>query len=122
MINPENCHTEGEPDIYCIPRLTGDYGNIRRGGWRVIKRTIVIKYFAHLAGITNVTEESLQFDSEITLYELLKTIRNKYKDFAAENDTFLVALNDIFIPVSVYESTSLEDGDAVALFPPVSGG
>lgn len=67
-------------------------------------------------------EESIKFKSEITLYELLILIRNKYKEFAAENDMFLAALNDKFIPVSVYESTFLEDGDIVALFPPVSGG
>lgn len=64
----------------------------------------------------------MQFHSEITLYELLLIIRNKYREFAAENDTFLVALNGKFIPVSVYESTPLKDGDVVALFPPVSGG
>lgn len=89
---------------------------------KAIEKTIIIRYCAHLNKITNVMEESMQFNSEITLYKLLKMIKNKYKDFAAENDTFLVALNNKFIPVSVYESMPLEDGDVVALFPPVSGG
>lgn len=63
----------------------------------------------------------MQFDSEITLDRLITTIRNKHKNFS-ENDMFLVAINDKFIPIAVYSNTSLEDGDFVALFPQVSSG
>jgi molybdopterin converting factor small subunit len=82
---------------------------------------VIVRYYAHLSTITNTDEETIKIKADITLDKLLIVIRNKHKRFV-EKDMFLVSLNNKFIPVSVYGTTPLEDGDIVALFPPVSSG
>jgi len=91
------------------------------GRVKIIEKKIIIRYYAHLAKLTNIKEETMHFDSDITLDRLIMTIRKKYKNFS-EKDMFLAALNDKFVPIAVYSTTSLEDGDLVALFPQVSSG
>ena len=91
--------------------------------WRVktIKKKINIRYYAHLAKLTNVREETIYFDVDLTIDRLIMIIMNKYKNFS-KNDMFLVSLNNNFVPVAAYSTTFLDDGDTVALFPQATSG
>ena len=90
-------------------------------------KTVLVKYMAHLPGITKKEEERVECESDLFLDALLQRISSKYKDSpggeAFESEfSLLTTLNGGFIPASQWKETLLKDGDVVVLLPPVSGG
>lgn len=78
---------------------------------------IKLRYFASLQEIVGSADEEVfipEGSSVESLLEVVKTIHNSLKDV----EMILVAVNGKYAKLGA----SLEDGDVVALFPPVSGG
>ncbi len=77
---------------------------------------IHIRYYAKYRDSTGKKEEDMDV-GEITIKELLALLRGKYPGMRYDS-TSLVALNNTFLG----EESKLSEGDAVSVFPPVSGG
>jgi molybdopterin synthase sulfur carrier subunit len=75
---------------------------------------ITIKYFGQLTEITNLEEETLEFDG-MYVYELLETLYRKYSTLRTKD--FQVAQNKELVD----ENTKIT-GQEIALLPPFSGG
>ena len=74
-------------------------------------------YFASYREFTGLTEEEFQLPQGSVVQALLKAVKSRHEALRDEK-RMLVALNGEFAE----SEAVLEDGDVVALFPPVSGG
>ena len=79
---------------------------------------IVIKYFSALRDITGKVQEEVNLVNGATLSRLLQWFFDTYPKAEAFKDELLVLVNGR----TVDSSYVLQDGDEVALMPPVSGG
>lgn len=77
---------------------------------------IQVKYFARFREITGTDSESLETDSP-DISGLMNEVFRAHPDLSREK-SILIALNERFADLS----SSLSDGDQVAVLPPVSGG
>jgi len=79
-----------------------------------------IRYLAAVADYTGKSEEELELEEGSTLGDLLELLREKYPKIRDMERRFplLVLRNGL----NAKESSRLEDGDRIALLPPVSGG
>jgi len=86
---------------------------------------IKVRYFARYRSLVGKGEEELEVPEGITVKELIDILKERYpilknEVFAEEDD-----LADVNVSRNgryVRFDEVLEDGDVVALFPPVSGG
>jgi molybdopterin synthase sulfur carrier subunit len=76
---------------------------------------IKILYFAHVRDITKKEYEIIDINSG-NMDEIKKIIFNKYPEIKYENN-LLIAVNDEY-----YNNQKIKENDAIAFFPPVSGG
>ena len=79
-----------------------------------------IKYFAWIKEITNLEEEVINSNKINSLDELKIFIISKYPDLKKHLDKEILrfAVNQEY----VVENIKLNNGDEIAVFPPVSGG
>ena len=77
---------------------------------------VKLRFFASFRILTGVAETSVEVPEGTTTGDLLELVREKYQGF--NEKTVLYAVNGDY----VREDVGLEEGDAVAFFPPVSGG
>ncbi|WP_420577238.1 MoaD/ThiS family protein [Ekhidna sp.] len=77
--------------------------------------TVTIKYFGAVEEVTGIVEESLAIDESQSLEDIKQQLLSKY---AGMNElSFQLAVNQ-----TLTESTTLKDGDEVAVLPPFAGG
>lgn len=80
--------------------------------------TLAIRLFATLKEQAGNSRVSLPATTPVTVAELLVLIADHYPDLAPALPTTLVAVNKAFAT----PDTIIQEGDEIALFPPVSGG
>lgn len=78
---------------------------------------ITIKYFAGLRDITGKEFEKIDVREKMKIGELLALLSQKYPEIKKSGD-IVVARNREYVD----ENEEIEDGDEIALLPPVSGG
>ncbi len=78
---------------------------------------IKLKYFASIAEAVGMNGEEIELRDDIIVSNLVKALKERFKDFE-EMSNVIIAVNGAYVD----PNTLLEEGDVVALFPPVSGG
>ena len=76
-----------------------------------------MKFYASYREITGLAEEEVQLPSGSTVEALIETVKS-FHESLRDAKRMLVAVNGEFAKLEAV----LEEGDMVALFPPVSGG
>ena len=89
-------------------------GGSRTGGSRTKVR---LRFFASIREMVGSAGEELDVPDGLSVGALLEKV-NMSHEFLQDMDRILVAVNGEYVD----HGTVLEDGDVVALFPPVSGG
>lgn len=86
---------------------------------------VKVRYFARFRSLTGLSEEEFEVPPGTTVGELMEIIKEAHP--ALKNEVF--AKDDDLADVNVSKNSRyvsfddvLQDGDVVALFPPVSGG
>jgi len=79
---------------------------------------IVLKYFASLREVCGKKEETLEIPADTTVSGLRKQVINQYPALEEIMAMTLPVVNMEYVE----DSHTLEDGDLVSFFPPVSGG
>lgn len=77
-----------------------------------------VLYFATLKDHAGLREEAINLPAAATVADLKRTLGGRHSTMVEILQTALVAVNHEF----AFQDESLNDGDEVALFPPVSGG
>jgi molybdopterin converting factor subunit 1 len=77
---------------------------------------VKVKFFASLRQLTGTPEIEVEVPEGTQSRELLERVREMYEGF--NEKTVLYAVNGEYVG----EEVELKEGDAVAFFPPVSGG
>jgi molybdopterin synthase sulfur carrier subunit len=77
---------------------------------------VKLRFFASFRMLTGVPETEIEVPEGTRTGDLLGLVREKYEGF--DEKTVLYAVNGEYVG----EDVGLEEGDAVAFFPPVSGG
>ena len=77
-----------------------------------------IQLFAALAHAAGIKELSLELPQKATVGDLMQCLAQQYPDWAPAPEHVSVAVNMEYAPMSM----TLQQGDEVALIPPVSGG
>ncbi|MEM3396112.1 MAG: molybdopterin converting factor subunit 1 [Thermoplasmata archaeon] len=77
---------------------------------------VTVKYFAGLRDIAGKENEKIEVKEKIRIRELLGIIYKKYPDM--KQAEIIVAKNRAYAD----ENEVVEEGDEIALLPPVSGG
>lgn len=82
---------------------------------------IKIRYFGSLKETLNTTEEQLDWKKGLTTDKLLQNLRQRNEAWAealAEKNIFRLVVNQQVI----YQPMAINEGDEVAVLPPVTGG
>jgi molybdopterin converting factor subunit 1 len=77
-----------------------------------------VKYFATLRNRAGIKEEELELEAGTNVTRLKEILQEAHPDIAESLPTVIVAVNREYAS----DDLSLQGGDEVALFPPVSGG
>jgi molybdopterin synthase sulfur carrier subunit len=77
---------------------------------------VKLRFFASFRLLTGVAETEIDVQEGTTTSGLLDLVKERYEGFL--DKTVLYAVNGEYVG----EDVGLEEGDAVAFFPPVSGG
>ena len=78
---------------------------------------IKLKYFASVAEAVGMSGEDMELQDDTIVSNLVEALKERFKGFEAMSNV-IIAVNGAYVD----PNTLLEDGDIVALFPPVSGG
>lgn len=78
---------------------------------------IELRYFASMRDLMGTVEDETAVPEGSTVESLLEKMKREHEPLG-EMDRVLVAVNGEYVDLS----TILEEGDIVAMFPPVSGG
>jgi|ADurb_Total_1013_FD_contig_21_269583_length_362_multi_3_in_0_out_0_1 molybdopterin converting factor subunit 1 len=79
---------------------------------------IQLKLFASMKDICGFSEKDFTFEKPVTVNDLINELSALYPAVAEKKSTLLIAVNENYTNTG----TVLNDGDTVAIFPPVSGG
>lgn len=79
---------------------------------------VKVKLFASFRDICGFNEKELIVSDSIRVSEIVDVLIKSNNELAAKKDTLLVAVNQEYCDLEKI----LQEGDTVALFPPVSGG
>jgi molybdopterin converting factor subunit 1 len=77
---------------------------------------VKLRFFASFRMLTGMAETEIEVTEGTTTSDLLELVKEMYEGF--NEKTVLYAVNGEYVG----EDVGLEEGDAVAFFPPVSGG
>jgi len=80
--------------------------------------TCTILLFAQLADAVGESQLSLQLSDDATVRDALDALATAHESIAQQRKTIAVAVNEQYATAD----TPLNDGDTIALIPPVSGG
>lgn len=75
-------------------------------------------YFAALKDLAGLAEESVELEGVVSVSDVVARVTELRPVFAGKLGSVRVALNEAFATAS----DRVEDGDTLALIPPVSGG
>jgi molybdopterin synthase sulfur carrier subunit len=78
---------------------------------------IKLKYFASIAEAVGMSGEEMELRDDTIVSNLVEALKQRFKGLK-EMSNVIIAVNGAYVD----PNTLLEDGDVVALFPPVSGG
>jgi molybdopterin converting factor subunit 1 len=98
--------------------LNSPHGTVERGRSKPLLVTIEIRYFARCRELAGIDRESYQFSETVTLADVRAEIRVRHPDLLPYLKATRLALNQEFTT----DDTPVNDGDDIALIPPVSGG
>ncbi|MFA5518755.1 MAG: molybdopterin converting factor subunit 1 [Spirochaetota bacterium] len=79
---------------------------------------VKVKLFASFKDICGFAEKELIVSEAIKVSEIVDMLIKSNREFAEKKDTLLVAVNEEYCSLNKI----LQEGDTIALFPPVSGG
>jgi molybdopterin synthase sulfur carrier subunit len=79
---------------------------------------IRIKTFASLKDILGFTDKIFDLQDNLTAGQVIQNLKKDFPDFGNYKGLLLIARNEEFCN----EEQKINDGDVLALFPPVSGG
>ena len=79
---------------------------------------ITLKAFAAVKDIINAEELTLEVPGDTTVKSLLSILADQYPPVEKLCDILLIAINESYAD----RDAVIQEGDTVALFPPVSGG
>lgn len=79
---------------------------------------IKIKVFASIRDICGFSEKELIVSDSIKVKDVIDLFINGNKEISEKKDTLLTAVNEEYCRMD----HTLNDGDILAIFPPVSGG
>lgn len=79
---------------------------------------IQLKLFASIKDICGFSEKDFFFEKPVTVNELINELSVLYPAVAEKKNILLVAVNENYTNTG----TVINNGDTVAIFPPVSGG
>lgn len=79
---------------------------------------VTVLYFATLRDHTGLNQELLTLSKNATVVDLMEALKAKYSTLVQTLEVALVAVNREY----AFPDEKLNDGDEVAIFPPVSGG
>jgi len=79
---------------------------------------IQLKLFASMKDICGFSEKDFTFEKPVTVNDLINELSALYPAVAEKKSTLLIAVNENYTNTG----TVINDGDTVAIFPPVSGG
>jgi len=65
---------------------------------------------------------NVKLNGEDKVVEGCSLLENAIAEWALSNQTFAIALNEQFIPKSLYASTQLQEGDRLEFLVPMQGG
>ena len=74
--------------------------------------------FANLAEAVGADRVSIELSNGATVGEVIRQLSQQHEAIASIHDSLAVAVNERYCP----HSATLEEGDTIALIPPVSGG
>jgi len=78
---------------------------------------IKLKYFASIAEAVGMSGEEMELQDDTAVSNLVEALKQRFKDLE-EMSNVIIAVNGAYVDPNAI----LENGDVVALFPPVSGG
>lgn len=79
---------------------------------------IKVKFFASYREIVGESEISMEFREGLRIEDVLRTLIEMYPELEKQKDYILISKNHEYAPLS----DAVNDGDELALMPPVSGG
>ena len=80
--------------------------------------TCTILLFAHLTDAVGQSQLTIELPGSATVNDALDTLIGRHSQVQQHRGTLAVAVNDRYADLD----TKLNDGDTIALIPPVSGG
>ena len=84
---------------------------------------IKIYYFAKIHELTKINEEQISIENGCTLNKLINyLVQEKYKNLNKVIKDCSIAINQDYVDLHKTNYFVLNDGDEVAIIPPVSGG
>ncbi len=79
---------------------------------------VTLRTFASIRDITGFDKKQIEIPDNATAGTLIDILQKDHVELAPHRDSLLIAVNSNYCE----EETSLNEGDTLALFPPVSGG
>ncbi len=79
---------------------------------------IKLKVFASVKDICGFNEKELIVSDAIKLHEVIDLLIKNNQELSGKKDSLLIAVNEEYCKMD----RTLEEGDTLAIFPPVSGG
>lgn len=79
---------------------------------------IRVLYFAYYKELAGTSEEEICLENDSTVGNLLEIVKRLHKPLEVEGERVIVAVNSEYAK----SDARLNEGDLIALFPPVSGG
>ena len=77
-----------------------------------------VKFFSSVRDVIGQKNVEIEVDKNMTVEQLLEHLKGKYSGLDDLKKQIIIAVNKNTVP----KTKRLEDGDEVALLPPVSGG
>ncbi|KAL6472748.1 hypothetical protein MHYP_G00189360 [Metynnis hypsauchen] len=82
---------------------------------------VLVLYFAKSAELTGLKSETVSFQSQLTTLQLWQDLEKRHPKLSAVREHVVLALRQEYVAVGD-QQVILQEGDEVAVIPPLSGG